>query len=290
MTPEAALTVVSVTYDSAEIVPAMLAALPAGLPVILVDNASADVTTLAPLAERHGARLVRNHTNRGFGAACNRGAALARTEFVLFLNPDAVPRPGAIAALLRAAHMRPEAAGFSAHIVDNAGRAVFMRRSFLLPRRAWLARGAPNGDREVPVAIGAALMVRRAAFEAVGGFDERIFLYLEDEDLSLRLRAGWGPLIFVREAEVVHDGGGSSGGDAAVAAFKARHMGWSRVYAMRKHHRPLASTRTLSHAVLKLALPDTLWNARKRAKRAGFLRGALAATLGRGHQEGSPRP
>lgn len=274
-------TIVTVAYNSTEVLPAMLASVPASVPVVLVDNGSADLADLRALAVRTGARLVENGRNLGFGPACNVGAALADTEFILFLNPDTILTPEAIARLEAAMDRHPAASAANPRLTDGAGRPYFKRRSVLLPRSEWLARGWPDADRQVPVLSGAALFVRRSAFERVSGFDPRIFLYHEDDDVSLRLKAECGPLIFVRDADVRHLEGRSTVRSAASAALKARHMGWSRVYAARKHGLPMAAARALASAVGQMALPVNWLSARRRAKQRAFLCGVLDALAGR---------
>lgn len=271
------ITVVTVAHDSLDVLPAMLASLPEGVPAVIVDNASRDAEALAELARRHPARLIRNEDNAGFGVACNAGAAEATTEFLLFLNPDARLGPGALGALMRAADAHPEASAFNPAITDGRGRPYFKRGSVLLPASARLPAGRPGADREVPVLTGAAFFVRRGAFEAVGGFDPAIFLYHEDDDLALRLRAAAGPLRFVAGAHVRHEAGTSTRRTPASAAFKAYHMGRSRVYAARKHGLPGAGGRALASALGQLASPLTVLSARRRAKQAAFLRGVLSA-------------
>jgi GT2 family glycosyltransferase len=275
------VTIVSVCYNSMAVIPQMLASLPTSSPVVLVDNASSDAAALEAAAARHGARLIRNPVNRGFGVACNQGAALATTEYLLFLNPDATLAPGALEALVAATGRYPGASGFNPRIEEADGSAYFKRGSVLLPRAARLPRGWPEADREVPVLSGAALFLRRADFEAVGGFDPLIFLYHEDDDLSLRLKAERGPLMFIRSAVARHQGGRSSVRNAEVAALKAWHMGRSRVYAARKHGQPLAVARALLSATAQLLSPLVLLSRRKRAKQLGFFRGVLSGTLGR---------
>ncbi|MBS0564666.1 MAG: glycosyltransferase family 2 protein [Proteobacteria bacterium] len=269
-------TIITVAYNSTAVLPAMLASVPAGVPVVLVDNGSADLADLRALAARTGARLVENGQNLGFGPACNVGAALADTEFLLFLNPDTVLTPEATARLEAAMDRHPAASAANPRLTDGSGRPYFKRRSVLLPRSEWLAKGWPATECEVPVLSGAALFVRRAAFTLVGGFDPRIFLYHEDDDLSLRLRAGCGPLLFVRDAEVRHLEGRSTVRSAASAALKARHMGWSRVYAMRKHRLPFAAARALASAAGQLLLPLNWLSARRRAKQWAFLKGVVS--------------
>ena len=274
------VTVVTVAHNSLAVLPGMLQSLPAGTACVIVDNASEDHDALADLARSHGARLIHNNDNRGFGTACNMGAAGATTEFLLFLNPDARLQDGALDALVAAADTYAHAVAFNPAITEASGKPYFKRGSVLLPRSQKLAPGWPDTDREVPVLTGAAFFVRRAAFEAAGGFDPEIFLYHEDDDLALRLRTAGGGLMFVRDARVMHDAGNSTVRSSRSAAFKAFHMGRSRVYAARKHHLPGAGRKALMSALLQLISPLTLLSGRKRAKQSAFLRGVLAA-LGR---------
>lgn len=271
------VTVVTVAHNSLAVLPGMLASLPPGAFCVIVDNASTDQDALAKLAEQHGAELIRNDDNRGFGTACNIGAARADTEFLLFLNPDARLEDGALEALVAAAETYPDAVAFNPAISEANGRPYFKRGSVLLPRSEKLPSGWPEADRVVPVLTGAAFFVRHAAFEAVGGFDPAIFLYHEDDDLALRLRAQCGTLMFLRDARVMHDAGNSTVRSPQSAAFKAFHMGRSRVYATRKHHLPGAGRKALLSAVAQLISPLTLLSARKRAKQAAFLRGVWQA-------------
>ncbi|SHL35309.1 Glycosyltransferase, GT2 family [Roseovarius litoreus] len=282
------VTVVTVAHNSLAVLPKMLASVPRGSTAIVVDNASRDAAALADLARTHGAQLLRNEDNRGFGPACNIGAAEAPSEFVLFLNPDARLGDGAIEALVAAADAHPEAVAFNPAITDGKGRPYFKRGSVLLPASARLPAGWPDADREVPVLTGAAFFVRRAAFEAVGGFDPAIFLYHEDDDLALRLKTV-GSLMFVHGARVTHDAGNSTVRSPASAAFKAFHMGRSRVYAARKHQLPGAGRKALVSALVQLISPLTLLSARKRAKQLAFLRGVLDGLRTPGSDRQSPK-
>ena len=249
----------------------MLASVPADVPVVVVDNDGIDAPT--PVPERPRLQVLREPRNLGFGAACNRGAAVATTPLILFLNPDARLRPGALEELVSAAARRPRAVAFNPTLLDGRGRPHAKRRSVLLPRSQWLSRVDAHSELEAPVLTGAALLVRAWAFERVGGFDERIFLYHEDDDLSLRLRR-FGPLWLVPDAVVDHAEGRSSARDAAMAAWKGRHQGRSRVYAARKHRVPFGTARVLARAVLACLHPFVLVP-RKRRKAWGYLRGVL---------------
>lgn len=275
--PSRRVTIVTVCYNSNNVLPEMLASIPDGAPVVLVDNASTDAAASMEVAQSHGTTLIRNDENKGFGVACNQGAERAGTEYILFLNPDARLLPDTLEMLVAAADRYPDASAMNPRIAGDDDRPAFKRSSILAPRSEWMPRGWPAGDCEVPFLSGAALFVRRAAFEAVGGFDPNIFLYHEDDDLSRRLKSQSGPIYFVHDALVTHIGGSSSVRNPEVAALKARHMGRSRVYVMRKHRRPLPRLRSFGSALLQICSPVVLLSHRKRAKQIAFLKGVMGA-------------
>jgi len=271
----ARVTVVTVSYNSASVLPGLLESVPAGVATIVVDNGGSDAT--AEIAARHGARLVRLDSNHGFGRGCNAGAELAETEFLFFVNPDARLAPGCIEALVAFMDSHPDVPAANPRIVKPGGRTEFKRRSILVPRREWLRHGPPESEAPVIVLLGGAIFVRRSAHEAIGGFDPAIFLYHEDDDLSVRLRRECGPVWFVPDAEVHHMAGHSSGRSPDVAAFKGYHMARSRIHALTKHGRPMPWLRTFANAVSGLLMPHNLLSPRRRAKHLGQLRGAWSA-------------
>lgn len=271
------ISIITVTYNSSVIVENLLRSIPSGIPVVLVDNASRDAEATRILAAAHGARFIANAENAGFGRACNQGAEQADTEFLFFVNPDAELFPDTLEHLLAAADAHPEASAFNTRIVKGDGSLFFKRRSKLIAKSLWLSRDAAKQDGEVPVLSGGALLVRKAAFNKVGGFDPKIFLFHEDDDLSLRLKAEWGPLRYVYGAQVRHLLGHSTERSAKTAALKAWYMGQSRVYAARKHGQPFGFLRALGEAVLQLISPVNLLSARKRAKAWYYFRAILSS-------------
>lgn len=272
------VSVVSVCYNSTGVAAQMLASIPGGCEIVLVDNGSKDVDELEALAAKFGARLIKNGRNLGFGAACNIGAAQCSREFILFENPDTVLDAETIAKLVVAADRYPDAAAFNPRISRENGAEYFKRGSCLLPRAQKMPRGWPEQDCEVSILSGASLMVRKASFDAVGGFDPKIFLYHEDDDLALRLQQQCGKLMFIRNAHVTHAMGRSTVRSPETASLKAFHMGQSRVYAAQKHGRPFAFLTALGLALLQLLSPVVLISRRKRAKQAAFLKGILKAS------------
>ena len=251
----------------------MLKSIPEGVRVILVDNASDDVETIQELGESRGATLIRSSENIGFGRACNLGATEATTDLLLFLNPDSCLLPGTLEALQSGADRHPTASAFNPAILKEHGKPLFRRSSVILPRSRTLRQKHTDSDLEMPVLVGSALLVRRTSFEEVGGFDPKIFMYHEDDDLSLRLKAISGPLFLIHNALVRHAGGHSSPRNAAIAGLKAWHMGQSRIYVARRHNVPFAFGRALATAILQMLSPVLLFSARKRAKQWSFLRG-----------------
>ena len=216
------------------------------LQVIVVDNASRDGSAEAfaqafPLVE-----LIARRTRGGYGANHNLALARADGAYVLFLNDDAVVRPGAIDAM--AAHLdgHPDVAVAAPTLVTSDGaRQVSLwptptaRADAIAALR--LGRGRPaalDGERPQPVgwAMGCALLVRRDAARALGGFDEGYFMYSEEIDLCVRLAKAGGATVWVPDAEVVHDGQGTTGDSPERAIEMAR----SRRRYQRLHYAPAA--------------------------------------------------
>lgn len=276
----ARVTIVSVTYNSSSIVRSMLSSIPAGTPVILVDNNSKDQSELKMISKALGFKLIKNTENFGFGVGCNLGAELADTEFVLFLNPDAVLEDGALEYLIKAADKYIDAVGFNPRISWPNGSPYFKRRSHLIPKDKEMPRGWPKIDSEVPVLSGAALFVRLNVFSEIGGFDPNIFLYHEDDDLSLRLIETQGKLMFVRDAEVKHLFGGSTERTPQVAAFKGWHMGRSRMYATLKHDLSFAKVKAFKGATFQLLSPLNIFSQRKRSKHWAYFKGVISLWKG----------
>ena len=221
------VTVVTVTWSSEAAIGGFLAAVPPGMPVVVVDNASPDGTVAAVAAARPDAVVLRNDANLGFGAGCNCGLDAVRTEFALLANPDARLTADAVRGLVAAAEAFPDARLVAPLILDARGGRV---RSWDVsqPRRRLMARGRggepwPEGPFCADFASGACLLLRPA-----GGlrFDERFFLFYEDDELCRRA----GGAVVVPAVGVAHAGGGSSGGGARVVWRKAWHMAWSRLF------------------------------------------------------------
>jgi hypothetical protein len=199
-----AIAVVIVGHDSAADLPRTLAAVTAQLrtgdELIVVDNASSDGTAEVARARAPDAVVVETGANLGFAGGCHVGARASQAPLLLFLNPDAVMAPGCLEALRARAVASPGWGAWQALVtcaggtrINTAGNQVHLLGIGWAGGLDRPVTEAPDRAREVGFASGAAMVVRREAWEATGGFDERYFMYGEDLDLSLRLRlAGWG--------------------------------------------------------------------------------------------------
>jgi N-acetylglucosaminyl-diphospho-decaprenol L-rhamnosyltransferase len=230
------VSVVVVSYNTRDWLLRCLASLPEAsshdLDVIVVDNASADGSADAVAEAFPDVRLVRNDENAGFARAVNQGAALARGDRLLLLNPDGYLEPGAIDALVAFADAHPEYVICGGRTITPAGE--------LDPRSCWAAPtlwsllssalmlstlrpgsrvfdpealGGFRRDRARPVDIvtGCLLLVSTADWAELGGFDERYFVYGEDADLCLRAAATTGRRCAITpDAVMVHAVGASS--------------------------------------------------------------------------------
>jgi GT2 family glycosyltransferase len=195
--------------------------------IVVVDNASSDGSAAAVRAAFPDARVLENEQNVGFSRANNRGVRETSAAYVLILNSDAELRPGCLETLCALLDRRAELGAVGPRTLGADGSIQLSFGPALTPlaerRQRRLVKGvrarSPAALREVerlasrehePDWLSAScLLARRAALEAVGGFDEGFFLYEEDVDLCLRLRrAGW-RLLFTPSAEVVHQLGRS---------------------------------------------------------------------------------
>lgn len=258
--------------------------------VIVVDNGSSDGSAEMAARRFPRARLLRNADNLGFAAATNQGARIARGEHLVLLNSDALLEPDALARLVAHLDAHADYAAAVPRLVgeDGATQEAMMR----LPRaRTALAHGTPmerlrpvgrelrryfardfdyasDGDVEQPPA--ACFAIRRAAWEALGGFDESLFLFFNDVDLCARLAARGERVRYLADARVVHGGGVST---ARFERFVPQWQG-DRLRYHRKHFGPAGA------ALVKLAVSWTFadWWART----------AWAGLRGRAHDALAP--
>ncbi|MGW0044101.1 glycosyltransferase family 2 protein [Rhodococcus sp. NPDC003348] len=223
--------------------------------VILADNGSTDGAPEAAAEANDHVRLLRTGGNIGYGGAINRAVAEIdpSAEFVVIANPDIRWGAGSIDELLKAAARWPRAGALgplvlepdgtvypsARHVpglVSGAGHAVL---GTVWPSNPWTTRYRQEdeqiSERAVGWLSGSCLLVRRAAFDSIDGFDSRYFMYMEDVDLGDRLgRAGWHN-VYVPSAEVTHAKGHAAGRHPELM-LPAHHQSAYRFQADRHPH------------------------------------------------------
>ncbi|MBI1683277.1 glycosyltransferase family 2 protein [Caulobacter hibisci] len=233
------VSVVVVAYQSGPTLARCLAGLAAqtfrDVEVLLVDNASSDGAPQAAAAADPAIQLIEPGANLGFAAGNNLAARQARGRWLVLLNPDAFPHPDWLERLAAAIDRHPDVRSFASlqlaaeepGLMDGAGDVM---TSAGIPFRGGYHRKlSPKVfEGEVFSACGAAMMVERDLFLALGGFDERYFCYCEDVDLGYRLRLAGEPTLLIPDARVEHVGSATLGVRSDFALFHGtRNRVWT---------------------------------------------------------------
>jgi N-acetylglucosaminyl-diphospho-decaprenol L-rhamnosyltransferase len=233
--------VVVVTYSPGESLADFLSSLrratTSSYDVVLADNGSVDGAPEAAVGP--GVTLAPTGGNLGYGRAANAGAAGATSEWLVVANPDVVWSPGSLDVLFEAGSRWPDAACLGPAIRTPDGQLYPSARAFpslgrgighavfgwWWPANPWTRsyRAEVGKPVEGPTGwlSGSCMLVRRSAFEQVGGFDPSYFMYCEDMDLCRRFaEAGW-KNVYVPSAVVTHTGGHAT--SRVAAAMVAEH-------------------------------------------------------------------
>ncbi|HEY2480221.1 MAG TPA: glycosyltransferase family 2 protein [Solirubrobacterales bacterium] len=207
------------------------------LDLVVVDNGSTDESIAAVRGDFPEVTVMELGENLGFGPALNRAVAAHPADAIVLLNSDVECEPGFCEALLAGlADDVDMVAGVLLQerepgLIDSAGVVAdhtLMGFDYLHGEPIAAAERAPD-----PLGpTGGAALYRREAWEAVGGFDERIFLYYEDLDLALRIAAGGGRCRLAPGARAIHAYSASLG---AASGAKYARTGWSRGYMLRRY-------------------------------------------------------
>ncbi len=226
---------VTVTYSSGDHLSNFLRSLTTATTVahgvVIADNGSTDGAPEAAEADFDNVTLLHTGANIGYGGAANRAVAATDpdTEFVIVANPDVEWAPGSIDEMLAVARRWPRAGALGPLIREPDGTVYPSARrvpdlvsgtGHALLGKVWKTNPWTAGYRQYDEEIaertvgwlsGSCLLLRRAAFDSINGFDSRYFMYMEDVDLGDRLgRAGW-LNVFAPSAEVIHRKGHVAG-------------------------------------------------------------------------------
>ena len=221
--------------------------------ILVVDNASTDGSSEMVRDEFPQIHLVSNDENRGFTAANNQGLALSQGRYLLLLNPDTEIVGDALAVMIGYAQAHGEVGALGPRLFNTDGSPQSSRRRFptfstalvestvvqewwddnRILRRYYMTGTPDDAIQMVDWVVGACLLVRRQAYEQVGGLDEGYFMYSEELDWCRRIKtAGW-EIVYLPTASIIHHEGKSS-----EQVVPARHIYFqsSKVRYFRKHH------------------------------------------------------
>jgi len=226
-----------------------------GVEIIVVDNGSSDGSAAMVREEFPQIRLMANETNVGFTKANNQALAQCRGRYLLLLNPDTEVRPGALGAMVAYMDAHPRVGALGPQLLNPDGSIQSSRRRFptlataflestilqlwfpdnAVLRRYYVLDRPDDTVQEVDWVVGAAILIRREAWDQVGPLDEGFFMYSEELDWCRRARErGW-QVIYLPTAQVVHYGAQSS---EQVKPFQHIQFQRSKIRYFRKHHGP----------------------------------------------------
>lgn len=226
----------------------------AGMTVVIVDNASTDVSLdfLSDWNDAASVQVLRNSQNKGFSVAVNQGLGVVTEDRVLVLNPDCLLSGDAVAAMNHILTITPEAGMVGPLLINPDGsEQAGGRRAIPTPWRSLVRASGlsrlseryprlfsdfqlhkeplPNHPIDVEAISGACMLIRREALESVGLLDEGYFMHCEDLDWCMRFRQGGWRILFVPEAKVIHYKGVCSRARPIFVEWH-KHQGMMRFY------------------------------------------------------------
>ncbi|WP_196716778.1 glycosyltransferase family 2 protein [Actinomyces trachealis] len=245
--------VVTVAYNPgrelADFLSSLVKATRRKLRIVIADNGQ-EHALVDKLAELHGAEVVRDGGNHGYGGGANRGAYGLEEDWLVIANPDLAWRPGSLDVLIDAAIAHPEGGCFGPRILSTDGSvypsgrelpALFKGAGHAVLGRVWpsnpFSKAYHGGNQDQTHAVGwlsgACLLLPAQVWRELGGFDEGYFMFFEDTDLGARVTASGRLNLQVPDAVVIHEQG---------ASWKARpermiraHHASARRYFYRSH-------------------------------------------------------
>lgn len=277
------VTVVVVTYNSAHCLEALRPLLQQCAHVIVSDNASQDGTPVQAQRMLPHIVVLAHSRNLGFGSANNRALAQVKTPFALLLNPDCELTATHLLGLLLVADRFPDAAVIAPQLIDVQGKPEV---NYRWPSTYWPSKGpGAQGYACVGFVCGAAMLFRMGMFANTGFFDERFFLYYEDDDLCLRLFHARLPMVIAPEVQVLHRSRGSVKGKSPWRGeyWRGYHHAQSKLIFAAKHTSLMAAERLRRRLVwqtlLALPLRVLLFSPKLIARMWGRLMGVVRWTL-----------
>ncbi len=267
------LTIIIVTYNSAEIIEKCLGNLNAEkYVVVVVDNASADNCAGLVVEKFPQVKLIKSDKNIGYGRANNIVLRQTKTEFALILNPDALIEEKDIELCLETMRCNKNVALASTQICNDEKS---------------LAQEINNNTQdfqEVSLVFGGVMFMRMEAFRKIGFFDEEFFMFAEDNELSDRSIENGYKNIILNNARALHIGGSSSKKSLRNTFRRFWHLGWSKSKYKTKRKNKFNFIRSTVRLVVKYLCEAIFYfftgNLNKAAGKIGFSLGCFSCLIG----------
>ena len=228
--------------------------------VILVDNASTDDSIEKARSIRPDAEIILNNKNIGFGRAANQGFTRVKTKYALLLNPDAVLLPPALEELFNTAETADGKAGIVAPILYSPKRGLEHELQGPTEKMQTKTNIEPEGNFCTWFATGAAYLCDMAIWHDVGGFDENIFIYGEDNDLCRRMIDKGYLIMIASKAKGKHLVSQATKPSFIIRWRKEWNIVWSHLYLLKKYDN-IQTARSGASRLLRKHAPKVLFYA-----------------------------
>ncbi len=249
MSASSKISIIIVTYFTGPSLWKCLNSCPSDHEIIIVNNGNPPQVTrgLKSYSDKHtNVQLIDGNGNIGFAKACNLGAKQAQREVLMFLNPDAVLHPNALGKMLDSLKKLPKLSVVGGRLLNSNGKEQRgARRGKLTPWSAlvsmtglsrlqhissifadlhWETHPLPDQPVKVPAVSGACMMFNRKGFKALGGFDDKYFLHVEDLDICRAVHRAGAEVVFVPDAKITHYGSTSQASLLRINWYKTKGL------------------------------------------------------------------
>lgn len=278
------LTIIVLTYNSLQVVGNCLKNLNLDkYKVVVVDNASKDGTVAFVKNNFPQAQLIELSKNIGYGNGNNVALEKVDTEFALILNPDAMMFEKDIEIVLDVMRKNDKIAMAGPLVIDGLSASKKEVENRLKQIKNIATANFDDGF-VVDFLVGAALFMKMSLMKKIGFFDEKIFLFYEDDELCYRVKKNACQNVVISDAKAFHLSGKSSGNDLKILAKKSWHMTWSKLYWKKIRKGNLAANKTAARLVLvnfiKLIFSALIFNKNKLAQNSAAMKGAFSFLVG----------
>jgi len=206
------LSIIIVSYNTADLIGNCLDSILANddlsMEAFVVDNGSNDESVVLVKTKYPAVHIIANANNLGFATANNQVLPMCNGRYILFLNPDTEAQPDSLTNMISYMDANPRVGLAGAKII-NPDRTSQWSVSYKYPGQKYAGNELSDLPGNIACVLGASMVVRSDLIKKIGGFDEKFFLYGEDQDLCLRIRKAGHEIGYIDSAPVVHIGGQS---------------------------------------------------------------------------------